>query len=50
MGEEEMTEIAAVIATALGGDFEAEKEGLAARTAALMDRHPLYPQLAPTAV
>jgi glycine hydroxymethyltransferase len=50
MGEEEMTEIAAVIATALGADFESEKEGLAARTAALMDRHPLYPQLTPASV
>ncbi|MEX2105759.1 MAG: serine hydroxymethyltransferase [Solirubrobacterales bacterium] len=50
MGEEEMGEIAAVIATALGAGFEAEKDGLAARTAALMDRHPLYPQLSPTAV
>ena len=50
MGEEEMREIAAVIATALGGDFEAEKDGLAARTSALMDRHPLYPQLTPASV
>ena len=46
MGEEEMTEIAAVIATALGDDFEAEKEALKTRTAALMDRHPLYAELA----
>jgi Glycine/serine hydroxymethyltransferase len=45
MGEEEMREIAAVIVTALGEDFEAEKDGLSARTATLMDRHPLYPQL-----
>jgi glycine hydroxymethyltransferase len=50
MGEEEMVEIAAVIATALRGDFETEKDGLAARTAALMDRHPLYPQLTPVSV
>jgi glycine hydroxymethyltransferase len=49
MGEEEMSEIAAVIAAALGGDFEAEKSSLSARTAALMDRHPLYPQLSPIA-
>ncbi len=41
-----MTEIAAVIATALGDDFEAEKEALKTRTAALMDRHPLYAELA----
>jgi glycine hydroxymethyltransferase len=50
MGEEEMAEIAAVIATALGDGFESEKDSLAARTAALMDRHPLYPQLTPSAV
>jgi glycine hydroxymethyltransferase len=50
MGEEEMGEIAAVIVAALGEGFEAEKEALSARTAALMDRHPLYPQLTPTAV
>jgi glycine hydroxymethyltransferase len=45
MGEEEMTEIAAVIAAALGPDFESEKDALAERTASLMDRSPLYPQL-----
>jgi glycine hydroxymethyltransferase len=50
MGEEEMREIAAVIANALGDGFESEKESLAARTGALMDRHPLYPQLSPTVV
>jgi glycine hydroxymethyltransferase len=50
MGEEEMTEIAAVIAAALGKSFESEKAGLAQRTAALMDRHPLYPQLSPASV
>jgi glycine hydroxymethyltransferase len=46
MGEEEMTEIASVIATALGADFEAERASLSERTGELMDRHPLYPQLA----
>jgi glycine hydroxymethyltransferase len=50
MGEEEMTEIAAIICGALGADFEAEKDSLAARADALMDRFPLYPQLSPTAV
>lgn len=50
MGEEEMREIAAVIATALSDRFEAERESLAARTAALMDRFPLYSQPAPSAV
>jgi glycine hydroxymethyltransferase len=50
MKEEEMEEIAAVIATALAGDFEAEKISLSERTGALMDRHSLYPQLSPTTV
>jgi glycine hydroxymethyltransferase len=44
--EDDMTEIAAVIATALSDDFEAQKDALAERTRALMDRYPLYPQLA----
>ncbi len=46
MGEADMAEIAAVIATALTGDFVFEKDGLSARTEALMHRHPLYPELA----
>jgi glycine hydroxymethyltransferase len=50
MAEEEMAEIASVITLALGPDFEAEREALSARTGVLMDRHPLYPQLSPTAV
>jgi glycine hydroxymethyltransferase len=48
--EDDMREIAAVIATALSGDFDAEKDGLADRTRALMDRYPLYPQLSPATV
>jgi hypothetical protein len=50
MKEEEMEEIAAVIATALGSDFDSEKASLSERTGVLMDRHPLYPQLSPTVV
>ena len=45
-GEEEMREIAAVIVAALGPDFEADKDSLAERTGELMDRFPLYPELA----
>ncbi len=48
--EEDMTEIAGVIATALSDDFEAQKEALGERTRALMERYPLYPQLTATAV
>jgi glycine hydroxymethyltransferase len=48
--EEDLTEIAAVIATALSADFEAEKEALAERTRALMERYPLYPELSAAAV
>ena len=47
--EDDLTEIAAVIATALGSDFEAEKAALAERTKALMERYPLYPELASVA-
>jgi glycine hydroxymethyltransferase len=48
--EEDMTEIAGVIATALSDDFEDRKDSLAERTRSLMERYPLYRQLAPAAV
>jgi glycine hydroxymethyltransferase len=47
MVEEDMEEIAAVIATTLSDSFEAEKTALAERTRALMERYPLYADLAP---
>ena len=50
MGEDEMTEIAAVICAALSDRFDAERDSLAERTKALMERHPLYPQLVAAAV
>jgi glycine hydroxymethyltransferase len=50
MMEEEMTEIASVIATALSADFETHKDTLAERTRTLMERYPLYPQLSAAAV
>jgi len=46
MGEVEMTEIAEVIVATLGPDFESAKQDLSARTGALMDRFPLYSELA----
>jgi glycine hydroxymethyltransferase len=48
--EDDMTEIAAVIATALSEDFEAQRDSLSDRTRALMERYPLYPQLSPASV
>ena len=48
MGTDEMREIAEVIVTALGPDFESAKDDLRARTGALMDRFPLYAELAAT--
>jgi len=48
--EEDLTEIAAVIVTALGPDFEAQKDALSGRTASLMERYPLYPELAAATV
>ncbi len=47
--EDDMTEIASVIATALSDDFESQKAPLAERTRALMERYPLYSQLAAVA-
>jgi glycine hydroxymethyltransferase len=44
--EDDMTEIAAVIATALSDEFDVRKDALAERTRALMERYPLYSQLA----
>jgi glycine hydroxymethyltransferase len=48
--EDDMAEIASVIATALSEDFEARKGALSERTSALMERYPLYPQLSPASV
>ncbi|HSS04852.1 MAG TPA: serine hydroxymethyltransferase [Solirubrobacterales bacterium] len=50
MVEDDLSEIAAVIAVALTGDFEAERAGLFERTATLMERYPLYLQLSAAAV
>ncbi len=41
--EEDMREIGRIIAGALGGDFESEKEQLLDRSRALMEKYPLYP-------
>jgi glycine hydroxymethyltransferase len=43
--EDDMREIAQVIAVALSDDFESEREALGERTRSLMERYPLYPQL-----
>jgi len=48
--EENLAEIASVIATALSADFEAQKDALNERTRALMERYPLYPQLSAAVV
>jgi hypothetical protein len=45
-----MREIGKVICLALSDRFEAEKDDLLERSRALMEQHPLYPQLAATAV
>ncbi|MFA9401316.1 MAG: serine hydroxymethyltransferase, partial [Acidobacteriota bacterium] len=44
-GPEEMSEIAAIIATALSERFEAERESLVGRSRALLEAKPLYPGL-----
>ncbi len=45
MVEEDMREIAEVISVALSDRFDSERDALAERSKALMDRYPLYPQL-----
>jgi glycine hydroxymethyltransferase len=45
MVEDDMREIAEVIAAALTEDFDSRKDALAERTTALMDRYPLDPEL-----
>jgi glycine hydroxymethyltransferase len=45
--EDDLTEVATVIATALSDSFDTEKAALADRTSALMERYPLYADLAP---
>lgn len=48
--EDDLREIAQVISVALSERFELERSSLADRTRALMERHPLYPQLSATPV
>ncbi len=48
--EDDMREIAEVIAAALKADFEEQKAGLLERSRALMERYPLYPRLSAAAV
>jgi glycine hydroxymethyltransferase len=48
--EEDMTEIAEIVSTALSDDFDSQKDALRDRSQALMDKHPLYPQLSAATV
>ncbi len=50
MVEEDMREIAEVISVALSDRFDSERDALSERSRALMERYPLYPQLAATPV
>jgi glycine hydroxymethyltransferase len=45
--EDDLSEIAAVIGTALSDSFDTQKAALADRTNALMEHYPLYADLAP---
>ncbi|MQA73158.1 MAG: serine hydroxymethyltransferase [Solirubrobacterales bacterium] len=49
LGTDEMREIARVIAVALSDDFESERASLRERTRFLMERYPLYSELAAAA-
>jgi len=48
--EEDMREIAEVISVALSDRFDSERDSLSERSAGLMERYPLYPQLSAAAV
>jgi glycine hydroxymethyltransferase len=48
--EDDMREIAEVIAGALADDFDSQKGALLDRSKALMEKYPLYPQLSAAAV
>jgi glycine hydroxymethyltransferase len=49
LGEDDLREIADVVCVALSDRFESERDALRERTEALMERYPLYPQLAAAA-
>jgi glycine hydroxymethyltransferase len=48
--EDDMREIASVIAVALSDRFDSDRDALRERTETLMERYPLYPQLSAAAV
>jgi glycine hydroxymethyltransferase len=43
--EDDLREVARVIAAALSDEFDSQKDSLLERSRALMERYPLYPQL-----
>jgi len=48
--EDDLREIARVIAGALSAEFDSQKDALLDRSRALMEKYPLYPQLSAAAV
>jgi glycine hydroxymethyltransferase len=50
LGEDDLREVAQVIAGALSDDFESQKDALLERSRALMAKYPLYPELSAAAV
>ncbi len=48
--EDDLREIARVIAVALGDDFDSQRDSLLERSRALMEQYPLYPQLSAATV
>ncbi len=50
LGAEDMREIARVVCAALSDSYESDREALQARTRALVEAHPLYPQLSAATV
>ena len=50
LDDDDMREIARIICAALSDSYEGERESLQARTRALAEAHPLYPQLSAATV
>ena len=48
--EDDLREIARVIAVALGDDFDSQRDSLLERSRALMEKYPLYSQLSAATV
>ena len=50
LGEDDLREVARIVVATLSDRFDGERDALMERSRALMERYPLYPELAATPV